>query len=276
MYPPVDPILFQLGPLTLRWYGILMMSAILLGAWIASRYVRHRGRNPEDLWDMLLWALIPGFIGARLYYVFIQSPRGSEGLGYYLEHPGKILQVWSGGIHIFGGLIAGGIALWLFARWRRLPLPDFLDGIALGLPLAQAIGRWGNFINQELYGPPTQLPWGLRIDPPHRLRPYNDLGTYPESTRFHPLFLYESVWNLLGFGLLFWLASRFEKQLQPGDLTLVYLIWYPSGRFFIEFLRTDSWFFPGTPFNVVHILAALAVGTSLATLGRRKLVSHPR
>ncbi len=276
MYPPVDPILFQLGPLTLRWYGILMMSAILLGAWIASRYVRHRGRNPEDLWDMLLWALIPGFIGARLYYVFIQSPRGSEGLGYYLEHPGKILQVWSGGIHIFGGLIAGGIALWLFARWRRLPLPDFLDGIALGLPLAQAIGRWGNFINQELYGPPTQLPWGLRIDPPHRLRPYNDLGTYPESTRFHPLFLYESVWNLLGFGLLFWLASRFEKQLQPGDLTLVYLIWYPSGRFFIEFLRTDSWFFPGTPFNVVHILAALAVGTSLAILGRRKLVSHPR
>ncbi len=276
MYPPVDPILFQLGPLTLRWYGILMMSAILLGAWIASRYVRHRGRNPEDLWDMLLWALIPGFIGARLYYVFIQSPRGSEGLGYYLEHPGKILQVWSGGIHIFGGLIAGGIALWLFARWRRLPLPDFLDGIALGLPLAQAIGRWGNFINQELYGPPTQLPWGLRIDPPHRLRPYNDLGTYPESTRFHPLFLYESVWNLLGFGLLFWLASRFEKQLQPGDLTLAYLIWYPSGRFFLEFLRTDSWFFPGTPFNVVHILAALAVGTSLAILGRRKLVSHPR
>jgi len=270
MYPPVDPILVQLGPLTLRWYGVLMMSAILLGAWVASQHIKRRGGDPDDLWDMLLWIIIPGFIGARLYYVFIQSPRGEAGLGYYLDHPGKILQVWSGGIHIFGGLIAGGLALWLLARWRKLPVLEFLDAIALGLPLAQAIGRWGNFINQELYGPPTTLPWGLRIDPAHRLPPYNDLTTYPESTRFHPLFLYESLWNILGFALLFWIARRFAKQLQPGDLSLLYLLWYPSGRFFIEFLRTDSWFFPGTPFNVVHILAAIAVATSLALLWRRK------
>ncbi|NJK99790.1 MAG: prolipoprotein diacylglyceryl transferase [Spirulinaceae cyanobacterium SM2_1_0] len=272
MYPPVDPILFQLGPLVLRWYGVLMMSAILLGAWIASRHVKRRGQNPDDLWDMLLWILIPGFIGARLYYVFVQSPRSEAGIGYYLSNPGQILQIWSGGIHIFGGFIFGGLALWLFARWRRLPTLEFLDGIALGLPLAQAIGRWGNFINQELYGPPTTLPWGLRIDPRHRLRPYNDLATYPESTRFHPLFLYESLWNLLGFALIFWISRRFAKQLQPGDLTLLYLLWYPSGRFWIEFLRTDSWFFPGTPFNVVHILTAIAVIGSALVLGRRKLM----
>ena len=131
----------------------------------------------------------------------------------------------------------------------------YLDGIALGLLLAQAIGRWGNFINQELYGPPTTLPWGLRIDPEHRIPPYNDLTQYPESIRFHPLFLYESVWNFVGFWVLFWISRKFEQQLKPGDLALGYLIWYPLGRFFIEFLRTDSWFFPGTPFNVVHVFS---------------------
>jgi phosphatidylglycerol:prolipoprotein diacylglycerol transferase len=218
---------------------------------------------------MLFWILIPGFIGARLYYVFIQSPRGAEGLGYYLANPGKILQIWGGGIHIFGGFIFGAIALFLFSRIRKLnPLP-YLDGIALGLPLAQAIGRWGNFINQELYGPPTTLPWGLRIDAQHRIPPYNDLAQYPEATRFHPLFLYESVWNILGFILLVWIARSFEKQLKPGDLSLAYLIWYPLGRFFIEFLRTDSWFFPGTPFNVVHILSVAAMAVAGFVLYKR-------
>ena len=113
-----------------------------------------------------------------------------------------------------------------------------------GRPLGQAIGRIANFINQELYGPPTTLPWGLRIDAEHRIPPYNDLAAYPESVRFQPLFLYESLWNFVGFGLLFWISRRFEDRLRPGDLLLLYLIWYPAGRFMIEFVRTDSWFFP--------------------------------
>ncbi|MEM9006265.1 MAG: prolipoprotein diacylglyceryl transferase [Cyanobacteria bacterium P01_F01_bin.86] len=259
MYPPVNPIIFEFGPIALRWYGLLMLIAILVATQIASRQVARRGENPDNLWDMLLWLLIPGFLGARLYYVFIQSPRSEAGLGYYLQNPVQIINIAGGGIHIFGGFIFGGIALWLFARIRKLdPLP-YLDAIALGLPLAQAIGRWGNFINQELYGPPTTLPWGLRIDRPHRLSPYDNLSTYPDSTRFHPLFLYESLWNFLGFALIFWISRRFQKNLKDGDITLLYLIWYPLGRFFIEFLRTDSWFFPGTPFNVVHILSAVAV-----------------
>ena len=137
------------------------------------------------------------------------------------------------------------------------------------MPLAQAIGRWGNFINQELYGPPTTLPWGLRIDPPHRIGPYQNLVQYPLTTRFHPLFLYESLWNLVGFGLIFWLSRRFEGRLKTGDITLMYLIWYPLGRFFIEFLRTDSWFFPGTPFNVVHGLSAIAIALGAWGLYRR-------
>lgn len=259
MYPPVDPILFEIGPFALRWYGLLMLAAILAAAQVASRQVARQGEDPDNLWDMLFWILIPGFIGARLYYVFIQSPRGPTGLGYYLQNPGQILQVWGGGIHIFGGFIFGGIALWIFTRIRQLNALPYLDAIALGLPLAQAIGRWGNFINQELYGPPTTLPWGLRIDRIHRIIPYNDFTTYPVNTRFHPLFLYESLWNFLGFALIFWLSRRFAQQLKPGDIALMYLIWYPLGRFFIEFLRTDSWFFAGTPFNVVHILTAIAV-----------------
>lgn len=109
MYPPVDPILIELGPLSLRWYGLLMMTAILLGAWVASNQVTRQGEDSDNLWDLLLWSLFPAFIGARLYYVFIQSPRGPEGIGRYLANPIEILQIWNGGIHIFGGFIFGGL-----------------------------------------------------------------------------------------------------------------------------------------------------------------------
>jgi phosphatidylglycerol:prolipoprotein diacylglycerol transferase len=273
MHPPVDPVLLQIGPLTLRWYGILIVSGILVAAWIAARYVARKGQNPDDLWDLLLWVIIPGLIGARLYYVFIQSPRGDQGLGYYLSNPWAILQIWSGGIHIYGAFILGGLSLALYLRWKKLPPLIFLDGLALGMPLGQALGRLANFINQELYGPPTTLPWGLRIDPEHRLAPYNNLTIFPESTRFHPLFLYESLWNLIGFLLIFWISRRFEDKLRNGDLFLMYIIWYPLGRFMIEFIRTDSWFFPGTPFNPVHLLSAIAVliGAGVLVLRHRRV-----
>ncbi|MEM1239387.1 MAG: prolipoprotein diacylglyceryl transferase [Cyanobacteria bacterium P01_H01_bin.26] len=266
MYPPVDPTIVEIGPFALRWYGLLMATAVITGSWFASKEIERRGKNPEDFWDMLIWVLIPAFLGARLYYVFVQS----GDTAYYLANPGQILQVWGGGIHIFGAFIVGSIALWLFTKVRRLPTLVYLDAAAVGLPIAQAIGRWGNFINQELYGPPTNWPFALRIDPRHRLAPYNDLAAYPETTRFHALFLYESVWNLLGFLLLYWVSKRFGRQLRPGDLSLLYLVWYPFGRFFIEFLRTDSWFFPGTPFNVVHILSLVAVVGAIATLVLRR------
>lgn len=269
MYPPFDPIIIEIGPLSLRWYGLLMVTAIFMGATIASQEVERRGENGDDLWDMLVWVLIPALLGARLYYVFIQSPRDALGIGYYLSHPLSIFQIWTGGIHIFGAFIFGGLAIWLYAKFRKLPLFVFLDAVSLALPLSQAIGRWGNFINQELYGPPTTLPWGLRIDRIHRIPPYNDLTLYPDSVRFHPLFLYESIWNLLGFAILFWISRRFYPQLKTGDLTLLYLIWYPLGRFFLEFLRTDSWFFAGTPFNVVHILSFLSIIAAIVLLRLR-------
>lgn len=263
MYPPVGPILVQVGPLAVHWYAITMILAIVLGTFVASRYVARHGQDPNTVWDMLLWVLVPALIGARLYYVFIQSPRGPQGIENYLSHPIEILQIWNGGIHIYGALIFGGIAVLLYMRVHKLPFSIYLDGVGLGLLLGQAIGRIGNFINQELYGPPTTLPWGLRIDPAHRVPPYNNLSLYPESVRFQPLFLYELLWDALGFVLLLWISRRFGKRLRNGDLFLMYLIWAPLGRFFIEFMRTDSWFFPGTPFNILHIvIAAIVISAS--------------
>ncbi len=269
MYPPVDPVLVHFDPLSIHWYGVIMTLAIFLGALVASRFVSRHGGDSNVLWDMLLWVLIPAIIGARLYFVFIQSPRGPTGINQYLADPIEILQIWRGGIHIYGALIFGGIALLLYLRAQKLSSLLYLDGVALGLALGQTIGRLGNFINQELYGPPTTLPWGLRIDPVHRIPPYDDLTLYPDSTRFHPLFLYEMLWDGIGFVLLLWISRRFAKQLRTGDVFFLYLIWVPLGRFFLEFLRTDSWFFSGTPFNTAHILTAMAVICGAVLLFRR-------
>jgi len=273
MYPPFGPILFQLGPLSLHWYGVIMVAAIVVAASVASMYISSRGQDGSKVWDMLLWILIPALIGERLYYVFIQAPRsGPNGLGSYLANPITILEIWNGGMHIYGAFIFGGIALALYAYWKKPPLLIFLDGVGLALLLGQAIGRWANFINQELYGPPTTLPWGLRIDALHRIAPYNNMALYPDSVRFQPLFLYELLANLLGFILIFWIAGRFKNRLHNGDLFLLYLIWYPLVRFCLEFMRTDSWFFPGTPFNVVHLLSAITIISAATIL----IVRHRR
>lgn len=266
MYPPVNPILIQLGPISIHWYGLTMTAAIFVGTLVASRYVGRKGQDPNSIWEMLLWVLIPALVGARLYFVFIQSPRGPNGIGQYLANPIEILQIWRGGIHIYGAIILGGIAALLFIRIRKLPALIYLDGIALGLLIGQAIGRIGNFINQELYGPPTTLPWGLRIDAAHRVPPYDNLTAYPDSVRFQPLFLYELTWDALGFVVLYFISRRFKDRLRNGDLLLLYLIWFPIGRFFIEFMRSDSWFFPGTPFDLVHLLSAIAVISSATIL----------
>lgn len=272
MHPPVNPILFQIGPFALHWYGLTMTAAIFLGTFVASRYVARHKQDPGTIWDMLMWVLIPAIVGARLYYVFIQAPRTGPGsVGEYLANPIEIVEVWRGGIHIYGAFILGGITLILFMRARKLPYLIYFDAIGLGLILGQAIGRIGNFINQELYGPPTTWPWGLIIDPAHRVPQYSDLSKYPPNTLFQPLFLYEMTWDLIGFFLLLWVARRFSKQLKNGDLFLLFLIWSPFGRFFIEFWRTDSWFFPGTPFNLVHVLTAIAViGASIVLYLRHR------
>ncbi len=259
MYPPVPQIAFYLGPIAIHYYGITMATAILVGVLLASRYVERFGLPGDSVWNLLLWILIPALIGARLYFVFIQTPWTSAGVGNYIRNPIKIIQVWDGGLHIYGVYIVGGLALLIYMMWKKLPMLIYLDAIGLVLPLSQAIGRLGNFINQELYGPPTTLPWGLRIDVNHRIPPYDNYALYPASTRFQPLFMYEALWNLIGFGLFFYISRRYAKYLKPGDIFLMYLIWYPAIRFLLEFFRTDSWFFPGTHIDTVHILSALMI-----------------
>jgi len=242
MKPPFDPILIHLGPgFGVHWYGVLIVTGVMLGTVYASWRARQDGENPDHVWNGLIVAIILAIIASRLYHVFSQPEGGMVGWSYYREHPVEILYIWQGGLGIYGAIIGGVLGVMLYA-WRvKLHPLQWLDYGAPGLALGQFIGRWGNFINQELYGPPTNSSWGLIIDPPHRIAPYNNLTAYPPDTLFHPTFLYESLWCLLLFIVLALIAQKLKDRLLEGDLFLGYIIGYPLGRFFIEYFRPDAW-----------------------------------
>lgn len=244
LYPPDDPFLISFTlfgiPIVVRWYGAIIMSGALIAAMLASRRAVARGYHPDHVWNQLMLGLILGIAGARIYYVIFEWER-------FAPDPWSALNLTTGGIAIHGAIIGALLSTVIYTRYAKLPYWDWLDVCVPGFLLAQSIGRWGNFFNQEAYGRPTDLPFGLRIDPQYRLPPYNDLSTYPITTLFHPTFLYESVWNLVGVGVLLWLDRRFgrlappaQRRLNPGDLLFLYGIIYSSGRFWIEGLRTDS------------------------------------
>jgi phosphatidylglycerol:prolipoprotein diacylglycerol transferase len=228
-------ILLHIGPLAIHWYGFLIVLGAAAGGLVAGRLARARGDDPAHVWNMLAVALVLGIIGARLYHVF-STPAAGVGWWYYRQHPEAIFAFWRGGLRgfgIYGGIAGGILGIWLYTRWAKLPFLRWLDYAAPGVLLAQAIGRWGNFFNQELYGPPTNLPWGVYIDPAHRLP---GLETYE---RFHPVFLYESLANFAAFLLLLWWSRRGGRR--DGDVFLAYFILYPFIRFWLEFLRPDAW-----------------------------------
>ncbi len=231
------PTGFQLGPIYIYFYGIIIMTGALAGAWLASRQAKRKGQDPELIWDALIWLLILGIIGARVWHV-IFPPQSSIEQGittaWYLLHPLDILNTRHGGLGIPGAVVGGMLGLYLFTRRHKLNFGLFADFCAPGLALGQAIGRWGNFINQELYGSPTEMPWAIHIDPRYRVTGFSEFET------FHPLFLYESLWNLMNMGLLLWVSRKFEDRLKNGDILLIYLIVYPIGRFLLEFLRLDA------------------------------------
>jgi phosphatidylglycerol:prolipoprotein diacylglycerol transferase len=154
----IDHYGIQLGPLYIRFYGIILMTGALAGAWLASREAQRRGRDPQHIWDALMWVLIPGVIGARLYHVLTPSPSMGITPLWYLQNPLEILAIWKGGLGIYGALAGGSLGLWLYTQRNKLDFWAWLDIAAPGLALAQAIGRWGNFVNQELYGAPTSVP----------------------------------------------------------------------------------------------------------------------
>jgi phosphatidylglycerol:prolipoprotein diacylglycerol transferase len=286
MPSPSDPILFQLGPFVVRWYGLLIVSGALAAAYVASLEARRKNEDPEHAWNLLVWCLILGIIGARLYHV-LSSPAGtSRGFTYYfIEHPftnlvlfgvaipfPTALLIWEGGIGIFGAILGGILAILIYTRRHHLSTWRWLDIIAPGMLLAQAIGRWGNYFNQELYGPPTNLPWGIIINNPNqRIPPYDDLTRFPlETTTFHPDFLYESLWNLIGFILLMWIARKYAAKLRDGDLTSLYLIWYPTGRLLVETLRPDAWTLSGIPTAQIISIILIIIGVGLLVYHHRR------
>jgi phosphatidylglycerol:prolipoprotein diacylglycerol transferase len=276
MKPPLDPILIHItADFGIHWYGILIVTGVMLGALYASWQANRDGENPDHVWNGLIAAIILGIIGARLYHVFSEPAGGAVGWSYYRQHPIEILYIWHGGLGIYGAIAGGALGVMLYAWRARLRPLQWLDYGAPGLALGQAIGRWGNFINQELYGPPTNLPWGLIIDPQFRIAPYNDLTTYPPETLFHPTFLYESLWCLVVFIVLALIAYKWKDRLLDGDILLGYIIGYPLGRFFIEYLRPDAWMLG--PIAAAQLFAIICVIGGVALLVvRHTILRQPR
>jgi phosphatidylglycerol:prolipoprotein diacylglycerol transferase len=231
------PLLFQLGPFSLRWYGLLIALAVLLGLVLATRLGKLRGIDPALIADLLPILVLAAVVGARLYYVLFEWRQ------YQLNWL-DALAVWRGGIAIHGALLGGTAAVILYARWRRLPFWNLLDVLLPSVALGQAIGRWGNFFNSEAFGLPTDLPWRLTIPLANRPLDFLDQAT------FHPTFLYESLWNLGVLALLlvlFFRGVRGQIPLPAGALSCVYLIAYSTGRLWIEGLRIDPLCLLGSP-----------------------------
>ena len=240
---------FSLGPLTIHFYALCILLGMAAAVWLTMRRWTARGQDPEVLWDIVFWAVIAGIVGARAYHVFITDPAGYFGPG---AHPLDALKLWEGGLGIMGAVLFGALAAWLVSRRNGVALWVFADCVAPALLLAQGIGRWGNWFNQELFGTPTTLAWGLRIDPGSANFP----AGMPPDTLFHPTFLYESLWDLLGAVILILLGRRFA--LTHGRLFCLYLMYYGLGRMLIElFLRTDPALLVGGV--RVHVWTSLAL-----------------
>ena len=263
---------FNIGPITVHFYGIIIMIGALLAALLASREAKRRGLDPEMVWDMLPWLLIAGVIGARIWHI-LTPPASMKAAGittmYYLTHPLDAIAIWNGGLGIPGAVAGGALALYWYVRRHHQNFGTWVDIIAPGLALAQAIGRWGNFVNQELYGAPTNLPWAIYIDPAHRLPEFANQAYY------HPLFAYKSIYSIINMIVLLWLGRKLIHWLRQGDIFLIYLIIYPIGRFLLEFLRLDPSPVAGINVNQT-LMAVIAVSATVALIVRHRFPPRPR
>jgi phosphatidylglycerol---prolipoprotein diacylglyceryl transferase len=223
---PLDRVFLHLGPITIYWYGVIIGTGVLLGLWIATREAVKRGLAKETFVDLVLLAVPIAIICARTYYVMFEWD-------YYAKHPAEIPKIWEGGLAIHGGLIGAIITGVVFAKRRGISFWKLADIAAPSIILGQAIGRWGNFMNQEAHGGPVTRQFLESLHLPDFI--INQM--YIDGQYYHPTFLYESIWNLMGFFLLIMLR---RINLRRGELFLSYLIWYSIGRFFIEGMRTDS------------------------------------
>ena len=250
------PLPFLNQSFHIYFYGILITIGVIAAAFLAQFEAKRRGLNPDVVWDVLFWVVVAGIVGARIWHILTPPPSMvAQGITtkWYLMHPLDMINIRNGGLGIPGAIIGGALALWIYCRNKKLPFLTWLDVMAPGVALVPAIGRWGNFFNQELYGKPTNLPWKIYIDPLHRVAGYQNYDY------FTPLFLYESLWTLLNMAVLLWLGRRFEKWLKPGDLFFIYAILYAIGRFLLEFLRLDASQVAGINFNQTFMVIVAVV-----------------
>ncbi len=273
----INPVIFtiRLGSfeLPVYWYGVIVVIGIIVAGYLTQREVERRGEDPELVWDALIWLLVAGIVGARAWYVINDIAGGGT---QFLQNPISIFNTRAGGMHIYGAFLLGAIALYFYARRNNLDILLFLDSVAPGLLIGQAIGRIANFINQELYGPPTDLPWGVTISAQHRIPPYNNLTLYPPETRFHPTFFYELIWNVIAGGLLLWLGRRYKDKIKPGSIFAGWAVLAGLGRFVLEWFRPDQPTIPGTVISYSRIVAGLLfLGGTLALLVQYEVIKLP-
>jgi len=267
----IDPVIFSFHigtfEFALRWYGVLVMLGVVVSGWFAGREITRRGENGDSVWDALVWILPAGIIGARLWYVANATLGGNS---YYVDNPVQIINIPAGGLHFYGGLVLGALALMMYLRQYKMDIWLFLDAIAPVTLLGQALARPANFINQELYGQPTTLPWGIPIDAAHRIAAYSDLARYPvETTRFHPAFAYEMLWNFLAFALIIYISRRAAANIKPGALFFGWLVMAGFGRFIIEFFRPDQPRVGGSWISTTQVVNLLMVLVGLLLLAYR-------
>ncbi|HDF3589656.1 TPA: prolipoprotein diacylglyceryl transferase [Staphylococcus aureus] len=255
----IDPVAFNLGPLSVRWYGIIIAVGILLGYFVAQRALVKAGLHKDTLVDIIFYSALFGFIAARIYFVIFQWP-------YYAENPSEIIKIWHGGIAIHGGLIGGFIAGVIVCKVKNLTPFQIGDIIAPSIILAQGIGRWGNFMNHEAHGGPVSRAFLEQLHLPNFIIE----NMYINGQYYHPTFLYESIWDVAGFIIL----VNIRKHLKLGETFFLYLTWYSIGRFFIEGLRTDSLMLTSN-IRVAQLVSILLILISISLIVYRRIKYNP-
>ena len=255
----IDPVAFNLGPLSVRWYGIIIAVGILLGYFVAQRALVKAGLHKDTLVDIIFYSALFGFIAARIYFVIFQWP-------YYAENPGEIIKIWHGGIAIHGGLIGGFIAGVIVCKVKNLSPFQIGDIVAPSIILAQGIGRWGNFMNHEAHGGPVSRAFLEQLHLPNFIIE----NMYINGQYYHPTFLYESIWDVAGFIIL----VNIRKHLKLGETFFLYLTWYSIGRFFIEGLRTDSLMLTSN-IRVAQLVSILLILISISLIVYRRIKYNP-
>jgi phosphatidylglycerol---prolipoprotein diacylglyceryl transferase len=271
----INPVIYTFHifgrELPLRWYGVIVMIGVIAASLVIERELNRRGERGDRIWDVLVWVLPAGIVGARLWYVANATIGGNH---YYIENPIQIINIPQGGLHIFGGFLFGAAVLLTYLRQNKRDAWLYLDAAAPALLIGQAIGRIANFINQELYGPPTTLPWGIPISGEHRLAMY-PVDLFPvATTRFHPTFAYEIIWNLCAAGLLLWISRRYKDQVKPGTIFAGWLVLAGLGRFWIEFFRPDQPKIAALGLSYSALIAALMAVTGVIMLLARYKKIH--